>query len=314
METEMCISLTRARSYVAPSAEYQNGRAWCASSSCCCGPGRGPGGVHDFTGIPSRSRNFEGFTLRCGRDNYAPCVDDYELDSLFFRDMILQLSENFRVNTDKVNVVGLSNGGYMAYRLACDHSDLISGIINICGASTPDVETKCSGASPVHVLHVHGRRDTVVSYNPVRGSLAGAEADVSRWATAFNGCDATVSSTSDYTSVPDNHSWGADLDRVRVRRHENCRGAEAELWTIDSGRGSGHCPLIDFVNLNWLLDKLNVQSIPESPSPPSPDSNGSSPPPSGSTPEPSPPAVSTSPTRTPRQRCFFPFFCFRSRP
>ena len=51
----------------------------------------------------------------------APCVDDYELDSLFFRDMILQLSENFRVNADKVNVVGLSNGGYMAYVHFCHH-------------------------------------------------------------------------------------------------------------------------------------------------------------------------------------------------
>ena len=262
--------------------------------------------MHDFTGIPSRSRNFEGFTLRCGRDNYAPCVDDYELDSLFFRDMILQLSENFRVNTDKVNVVGLSNGGYMAYRLACDHSDLISGIVSICGAATPDVVERCAGASPVHVLHVHGRRDTVVSYNPVRGSLAGAEADVSRWATAFNGCDATVSSTSDYTSVPDNHSWGADLDRVRVRRHENCRGAEAELWTIDSGRGSGHCPDNDYVNLNWLLDKSKVRSVSTPPS--TPESPPSAPRP------PSPPSEQRP---TSRFCFFFPFLCaeeFRGQP
>ena len=223
--------------YVAPQAYHQGGRAWCASPSCCCGPGTGEAGVYDLSGWPSRS-NFEGTTRRCGRDGRLPCRDDAELDSDFLRDVIASVSQAFPVDRDRVFAVGISNGGYMAWRLACDHSDLIAGIISICGASVLNVEEVCRGASPVHVLHVHGAEDAIVPFAPLPGSLAGARADVRNWARAFNGCRGDLDDRSEYTRAPPDHSWGSLVSRVSVERYLDC-DAEAELWTIPSGRGSG---------------------------------------------------------------------------
>ena len=68
-----------------------NGRGWCASSICCCG----------------------GRTLTCNNQ----CVARPELDADFLRDMILQVSDEFNVDRNRVYVMGISNGAYMAYRM-----------------------------------------------------------------------------------------------------------------------------------------------------------------------------------------------------
>ena len=238
--------------WMAPNAHHQRGRAWCASPSCCCGPGRGEGGVHDLRGFPS-ARNFEGSTLRCGRNGRLPCRDDDALDADWLREAIEQVSRAFPVDRRRVYVVGLSNGAYMAWRLACRHSDLIAGIISVCGASVLGVEEVCRGASPVHVLHVHGTADPIVSYYPVPGSLAGARRDVGDWARSFNGCGNGTDGTSAYNRRPRDHDgWGALASGVEVERYVDCLGAEAELWTVPGG---GHCPGAAYLNMNWLLDK-----------------------------------------------------------
>jgi len=70
------------------------------------------------------------------------------------------------VDPKRVYLVGISNGGFLAYRLACDHADKIAAIVSIGGAAP----AKCAPSSPVAVLEVHGRDDEVV---PLAGGKAG---------------------------------------------------------------------------------------------------------------------------------------------
>ena len=58
-------------------------------------------------------------------------------------------------------VVGYSNGGFMAHRLACERPG-VTGILSVAGTAPNDVEN-CSFA-PERVLHVHGDSDEIVSY------------------------------------------------------------------------------------------------------------------------------------------------------
>ena len=41
--------------------------------------------------------------------------------------MIQQISAEFNIDPDRVYVIGVSNGGFMSYRLACDFSEIIAG-------------------------------------------------------------------------------------------------------------------------------------------------------------------------------------------
>jgi polyhydroxybutyrate depolymerase len=62
----------------------------------------------------------------------------------------------------RVGVTGVSNGGGMSARMACDASDLISAAAPVAGGygSLPD----CHPARPVAIMEIHGTDDHVVPY------------------------------------------------------------------------------------------------------------------------------------------------------
>jgi polyhydroxybutyrate depolymerase len=91
-------------------------------------------------------------------------------------------------------VVGYSNGGFMAHRLACDRTG-IDGILSVAGPSPTSVAS-CDHA-PRRVLHVHGDADDVVAFEgghvfQMSSPHASAEASVLGWAKR-SGCDASLS-------------------------------------------------------------------------------------------------------------------------
>jgi polyhydroxybutyrate depolymerase len=161
------------------------------------------------------------------------------------------------VDRERIYFVGYSAGGFMAYRMACEHADLVAAVVSFSGATFKD-ETACTPSRPVPVLEIHGTVDTVVTYNggtfpaPAPPILyPGAVETAQTWA-AYNGCD------------PSNHRVGAPLDglsgivgeETTVRHYDRgCGGPAAELWTITGGP---HAPL-DITNelrdrlLAWLL-------------------------------------------------------------
>ncbi len=93
------------------------------------------------------------------------------------------LDRNLCVDLRRVYATGLSNGGHMAYRLACEHADVFAAVSSVAGvvATWP-----CRPARPIPILHVHGTDDAVVRYDlGIDGR--GAERTVADWAER-NGC------------------------------------------------------------------------------------------------------------------------------
>lgn len=80
-------------------------------------------------------------------------------DVAFFDELIASLIAQYEIDTTRVWVVGHSNGGMMAYRLACELSTRVTAIGVAAGALVIDT---CAPARPVSALHVHGELDTVV--------------------------------------------------------------------------------------------------------------------------------------------------------
>jgi polyhydroxybutyrate depolymerase len=72
----------------------------------------------------------------------------------------------------RVGVTGVSNGGGMSARLACDASDLVAAAAPVAGGygSLPD----CHPSRPVPILEIHGLRDEVVPYDGKGSSRSGA--------------------------------------------------------------------------------------------------------------------------------------------
>ncbi len=157
-------------------------------------------------------------------------------DVAYLRAVIADVKGRYNVDADRVYVIGHSNGGFMALRMACELSGEIAAVMSLAGAGFAEA-TRCSPTQPVHVLQVHGDADAVIRYaggtalSPVSGGYPGAERTVSDWATR-NGCGMARSSA------------GADLDldtavpgiETTREAHTGCRaGGSAELWRIRAG-------------------------------------------------------------------------------
>jgi polyhydroxybutyrate depolymerase len=121
-------------------------------------------------------------------------------DALYIANIIKEVSERVPVDSKRVYILGHSNGGFMAHRMACDHSHLIAGIVSIAGVTWDDI-TKCKPSEPVHILQIHGIDDPTILYDGgrLRGvTYPSAEGTVERWST-LNQCDA-LSITADTPS------------------------------------------------------------------------------------------------------------------
>ncbi len=122
------------------------------------------------------------------------------------------------IDTDRVFATGLSNGGYMAHRLACDLADRIAAVAPVSG---PNGTVPCSPARPISVLHFHGTDDNIVPYDGFGGFFSVPDT-MQEWAQR-NGCSAT---SEVYLTMGD----------VTCKRWPGCRdGVSVELCTIDGG-------------------------------------------------------------------------------
>jgi polyhydroxybutyrate depolymerase len=84
------------------------------------------------------------------------------------RAILDRVEAEWRVDTARVYATGHSNGGMMAYRLACELSDRVTGIAPNAAylvdrdldASPPRELFRCEPVRPVPVMHMHGDADT----------------------------------------------------------------------------------------------------------------------------------------------------------
>lgn len=95
-------------------------------------------------------------------------LDNRVDDVGFMRVLIPQIEGDYpeRIDVKKIYATGISNGGMMAYRLACELSDQIAAIAPVSGA----LNNECKPASSVSVIAFHGTADENVPYNGGAGT------------------------------------------------------------------------------------------------------------------------------------------------
>ena len=154
---------------------------------------------------------------------------------------------------------GYSNGGFMAYHMACKGLPGLRAVASLAGTAYVE-DASCDGAPPVSVLHVHGTADDVIRFEGDRSEHGGGEAAfyagaremAARWSRRA-GCE--------WPADPEPYA-ALDLDRdvpgtetEKFRLESGCaEGIVIEFWV---GAGSGHAPAYGgaFVDalLAWLL-------------------------------------------------------------
>lgn len=130
--------------------------------------------VYDLGAIvvyPNGTGSEEGLPQSWNAGNCCPFAIYEPVDDVaFFDQLITELISRFDVDTQRIWVMGHSNGGMMAYRLACELSTRVTAIGVAAGALMIE---SCSPSRPTSAFHVHGELDMVVPLNG--GVTAGLE-------------------------------------------------------------------------------------------------------------------------------------------
>jgi polyhydroxybutyrate depolymerase len=169
-----------------------------------------------------------------------------EVDDVAYLTAVMDdVAANYSVDPARVFVVGHSNGGFMAHRMACDRAERVAAIVSLAGATWAD-PSQCEPSEPVAILQVHGTLDAKIQYGG--GDLFGvaypsAADTVATWA-EFNGCTGDLETIAARRNL-DSGVAGAE---TRTDRYAGCPAvaAEVELWSLEGG---GHLP--NFINPAW---------------------------------------------------------------
>ena len=98
-------------------------------------------------------------------DCCGPAAKNNVNDLAFIRTLISTLKTTYAIDSKRIFIIGHSNGAMMAYKLACELSDQISGIGVQAGSLGMD---ECKSSQPVSVIHIHGTSD---SNFPISGGM-----------------------------------------------------------------------------------------------------------------------------------------------
>lgn len=140
---------------------------------------------------------------------------DKNIDDVgFLKKVVENVSAQWNIDRERIFATGMSNGGIMAHRLACELPDIFKGVAPVAGT---DNTKACSPSRPVSVLTIHALDDTHVLYN------GGAGKDVFR----------NPDMVTEFTSVPET------VDRW-VRRN-NCRNESRRILSVEGA----YCDLYD---------------------------------------------------------------------
>ena len=90
-----------------------------------------------------------------GENSKSTSVDDVG----FVSHIIDEVSSIYSVDLKRVYVTGFSNGGYLAYEIACLLSNRIAGIGSVAGHMFIDTYNYCDPSHPTPVINIHGTED-----------------------------------------------------------------------------------------------------------------------------------------------------------
>jgi polyhydroxybutyrate depolymerase len=128
--------------------------------------------------------------------NGGPRVDpskSSDVDDVgFVSAMLDKLKKDFNIDSKRVYATGISNGGTMVYRLACQLSERIAAIAPV---ETNQLAIECSPNRPISIIHFHGLADRFVPYEGGIGpelpdDWKPIETTISQWV-KHNGCPKT---------------------------------------------------------------------------------------------------------------------------
>lgn len=172
-----------------------------------------------------------------GRSAHRSAAEAAVDDLAFLRALPLELAALHPVDRTRLYVTGMSNGGMMSYRLACDAAEVFAAAAPVAANMPVELGGACHPARPVPILIMSGVDDPIMPWKGgairvlwmTRGTVLSAEESAARWL-ALDRCG-----TLEPEALIEAHP--ADGTVAAPRSARCAEGSEVRLYEI---RGGGH--------------------------------------------------------------------------
>jgi polyhydroxybutyrate depolymerase len=98
-------------------------------------------------------------------------------DVAFILSLIDDIAIDLNIDRQRIYVDGMSNGGFMVHRLACDVPTVFAGFASVAGSGFEGLETVCARSehAPVPMLIIHGTQDNNVLWDGRSQNIGGRQ-------------------------------------------------------------------------------------------------------------------------------------------
>jgi polyhydroxybutyrate depolymerase len=87
-------------------------------------------------------------------------------DDVAFMDGLIQYFEtNYFINPYRIYIVGMAEGGFLAFRLACERADVISAIATVASAMPIGLAENCKPSRHISILMMNGKDDPLLPWD-----------------------------------------------------------------------------------------------------------------------------------------------------
>ncbi len=195
-------------------------------------------------------RNLQSGTATHWNAQFGTGVDDIG----FIDKLIDQLYTDFGIDLQKVYVSGFSNGGFMAYTLACELSDRIAAIAPVSALLPISQQSNCELQHAVPVLHFHGTADVTV---PVSGipNFALSVAESTRFFAKQYNCEVDPLVTQLTDTAPDDGSTVAKFE------YQSCDDKTAVVYYMATNAGHTWPDALEASQLGITNRDINASAI-----------------------------------------------------
>jgi polyhydroxybutyrate depolymerase len=156
-------------------------------------------------------------------------------DVRFLSSLIDKLSQEYSIDTKRVYAIGMSNGGFMSGRLACELSPRIAAVAIVAASLSENLAATCHPKKPVSVMVIQGASDPLVPFtggalgkNGDRGNVLSHATTIHKW-TQIDKCTGEPAKG----NIADGSGDGTSID-VRIFSHCDA-GTEVRDYTVLNG-------------------------------------------------------------------------------
>ena len=223
--------------------------------------------MHGYMGSAGEIMDYSGFNAIADRDGFIVAYpegtidqhgyrffnvgyDDHATSTVddlgFISSLTSDLQNQLGVTPERTFIAGMSNGGDIAYFIACNHSELYGAMASVTGVLMKHIRDECVPAKPLPVLQIHGTDDAISYFDGDMENKAGWGAYLSLSQTVQYWAEVNGLTEKEVTFVDDRDQ--EDATTVLFERFFSLNSLN-EVWFY-SVQGGGH---------RWPMENLTKQ-------------------------------------------------------